>query len=82
MLKQTLERISKLGYEVSWHYEPSTNSIIIRANNNTYTLNQKVDLDIGLYVGGDAGFEFYMNLYLIEMLQKLEQYEKGESSNA
>lgn len=79
MVDRTLKKISELGYDICWRYEPFSNSIIIRVRKDNFIMDQKVDLDINLYVGGTAGFEFYMNRYLIAMLSKLEDIEEGEN---
>lgn len=78
MLVRTLKKISDLGYDIFWLYEAFSNSIIIRVRKGNFVIDQKVDLDFGLYVGGGAGFEFYMDRYLITILSKLEDREKGE----
>ena len=82
MLERTLKKISDLGYEISWRYEPILNSIIIRVRKGNFIMDRKVDLDCGMYIGGSAGFEFYMNRDLITLLGKLEDMEKGDCNNA
>lgn len=75
MLERTLRKISDLGYDISWRYEPSSNSIIIRVRKDDFIMDQKVDLNFGMYAGGSASFEFYMNRYLIVILGRLEEME-------
>lgn len=79
MLEQTLKKISNLGYDICWRYEPMTDSIIIRVRKDNFIMDQKIGLDINMYGGGSAGFEFWMNRYLVMILDRLEEMEKKDN---
>lgn len=81
MIKQTLKKISKLGYDIFWYYDPPSNAYNIRVQKGAFFWQHTVDFDNDLYVGGDSGFEFYMNLYLNTIFKKLEKIEEEKGAN-
>lgn len=81
MNERTLKKISNLGYDISWRYEPTTNSIVIQVRKDDHIIEHRIGFDINLRVGGSAGFVFYMNSYLIKILNELQEYEEGETND-
>ena len=76
MLEKLLKELSERHFKVSWRYELTTESIIIRLEKRINGLWRKLDNRVGfsmLYSGGSAMFEFNMVYILREMANKMER---------
>lgn len=82
MLENLLKELGERNFKVSWRYEITTNSIIVRMektiDRRRYKLEHRVEF-CDLYSVRSALFEFNMTMLLRQMAYKLDE-TKGENN--